>query len=125
MTPINNDIIDKISSMSVSDLLNLVRDLEVKWNISASSFQASSSSESKSDTKIEELKSSFDLYLTESGSQKISVIKLIREITGLGLKEAKDLVDSAPKLIKASLASSEANDLKKKIEDIGGKVELK
>ncbi len=126
MTSINNDIIEKLSSMSVSDLLLLVKDLELKWGVSAASIsQSTPSSSDNSIASSSAEKSSFDLYLLESGSQKISIIKIVREITGLGLKEAKDLVDSCPKILKTSLSIQEANDLKKKIEDLGAKVELK
>ena len=113
--------------MSVLELSELVKALEDRFGVSAAApvaiAQAGAAGGEAGATKEE--KSEFDLELTEVGDQKIAVIKIVREITGKGLKDAKDIVDGAPKVIKEKVKKEEAEEMKKKIEDAGGKVELK
>jgi len=116
------DVASKLSSMSVQDILALVKHLESEWGVTAASQQVSSSAES-SVASVQ--KTSFDIILLDSGSSKINVIKEVRAITGLGLAEAKALVDSAPKEIKTGISKQEAEDIKSKIEAAGAKVEIK
>ncbi len=123
------DIIEKIESMSVLDLSELVKILEEKFGVSASTSFAvplsGTSSEADIGTAAEEEKDSFNVVLKASGDQKIQVIKIVREVLGLGLKEAKDLVDAAPKTVKEGVKKSEADELKTKLEAAGAVVELK
>ena len=107
--------------MSVLELSELVKALEEKFGVSASAMQAASGPSASSG---QEEKSAFNLVLKSSGDQKISVIKIVKEITGLGLKESKDLVDGAPKTIKEGLKKPDADEMKKKLEDAGATVEL-
>lgn len=116
------DVASKLSSMSVQDILALVKHLESEWGVTAASQQVASSSESSSAAAE---KTSFDITLLDAGSSKINVIKEVRAITGLGLAEAKALVDSAPKEIKTGISKQEAEDIKSKIEAAGAKVEIK
>ena len=119
--------VGEIEKMNVMDLAELVKVLEVKFGVSAASNAALSSaigvsgSEAASDAE----KSSFDVELKEAGGQKIAVIKAVRELTSLSLKEAKDMVDGAPKTVKAGVAKAEAEEMKKKLEAAGAVVELK
>lgn len=121
-------LVEQIEKLSVSDLAELVKVLEGKFGVSAmpvvSAAPAAGGAASAGGEAAEE-KSSFDIELKEIGDQKISVIKVVKEITGQGLKEAKDLVDSAPKVIKQGLKKEEAEELKKKLEEAGATVELK
>lgn len=115
-----NDIISKIESLSVLELSELVKALEEKFGVSAAMPMAQGV---QSGGAVEE-KTSFNLILKSGGEQKINVIKIIKEITGLGLKEAKDLVEGAPKTIKEGLKKEETDEMKKKLEDVGAVVEL-
>jgi large subunit ribosomal protein L7/L12 len=117
------DVASKLSSMSVQDILALVKHLESEWGVTAASQQVASSSSESSSAVAE--KTSFDITLLDAGSSKINVIKEVRAITGLGLAEAKALVDSAPKEIKTGISKQEAEDIKSKIEAAGAKVEIK
>lgn len=120
-------IVEKIETMSVLDLSELVKVLEKKFGVSAQAVAAVAAAPAAggdAGTAAEE-KLIFDIMLTSAGDQKIQVIKVVKEVTGLGLKEAKDLVDAAPSKIKEGLKKAEAEELKKKIEAAGGKVELK
>ncbi len=125
-----SDLLKQIESMSVLELSEFVKDLEERFGVSAASFAVApaaasgGSGEEEAAGKVEE-KDSFNVVLKEAGASKIQVIKVIREITGLGLKESKDLVDKAPQTVKESLKKSEAEELKKKIEEAGGVAELK
>lgn len=123
MTDKFQDIISKIEALSVTDLAELVKALEQKFGVSASAPIAVSAGGAGAEAAEE--KTSFDVHLTSGGDQKIQVIKVLREAIGLGLKEAKDLTEGAPKLVKAGLKKEEADDLKKKLEAAGGKVEIK
>lgn len=113
------DIISKIESLSVVELAELVKTLEEKFGVSAA-MAAPASAEAAG----KEEKTSFNVFLKATGEQKINVIKAIREITTLGLKEAKDLVDGAPKMVKEGVKKEEAEEMKKKLETAGAIVEL-
>jgi len=122
------DIVSEIEKMSVLDLSELVKILEDKFGVSASApvmAVGAVSATGEGAATAEEEKSEFDIELTETGSNKIAVIKAIRTITELGLKEAKDLVEAAPKVIKESVAKEEAENHKKTLEEAGAKVTLK
>ena len=116
------DLIEKIESMSVLDLHELVKVLENKFGVSAAAMTAPAAA---AGAEAVEEKDSFNVELTAAGEQKIAVMKAVKEALGLGLKEAKDLVDGAPSMIKEGLKKAEAEELKKKIEGAGGKVTLK
>ncbi len=119
-------IVEEIEKMSVLDLSELVSILEEKFGVSAAApMMVAGAAPAGGDTEAAEEKSEFDVELTSAGDKKIAVIKAVREITGLGLKEAKDLVDSAPKMIKEGVKKEEAEEIKAKITEAGGSVELK
>jgi large subunit ribosomal protein L7/L12 len=119
-------IIDWLSSQSVIDLAALVKDLEGKWGVSAAAAVAvAAPGAAAAAAPAAEAQTEFTIILAESGANKIGVIKEVRAITGLGLKEAKDLVDGAPKPIKENVAKAEAEEIKKKLEAAGAKVQLK
>ena len=119
------DLVEKIESMSVLELHELVKLLEKKFGVSAQVVAVAGPISAGSSGEAKEEKTSFNVELKESGAQKIAVIKVIKEVLGLGLKEAKDLVDGAPKMLKEGMKKAEAEEFKKKIETAGGKVELK
>ena len=121
-----NKIVDDLSSLTVLEAAELSKLLEEKWGVSAAApvAVAAAPAGGGADSAAEE-KTEFDVVLAESGSNKIAVIKEVRTITGLGLKEAKELVDGAPKSIKESVAKAEAEDMKKQLEEAGASVELK
>jgi len=120
------DVVKFIEGMTVLELSELVKELEQKFGVSAAAPVAMSASAAgpAQAAQVEE-KTEFDAILTGFGDQKIQVIKVVRAITGLGLKEAKDLVDGVPKPIKEAVSKDEAADIKKKIEEVGGAVEIK
>jgi len=121
------DVVKFIEEMTVLDLSELVKELEQRLGVSAAApMMVASAAPAGGDTATQvEEKTEFDAILTGFGDQKIQVIKVVRAITGLGLKEAKDLVDGAPKPIKEAVSKDEAADIKKKIEEVGGTVEVK
>jgi len=120
-----NKIVEDLSSLSIIEAAELSKLLEEKWGVSAAApVAAAVQAAGASETAAEE-KSEFDLVLTEFGSNKIAVIKEVRTITGLGLKEAKDLVEGAPKPLKQGIAKAEAEEMKKSLEAAGAKAELK
>ncbi len=120
------DIVKTIEELSVLDLSELVKILEEKFGVSAAAPVMAMAVSASADASAEkEEKSSFNIELVSGGDQKIAVIKVIREITSLGLKEAKDLVDGAPKVVKENVKKEEAEEMKKKLEAAGAKVELK
>ena len=122
------DIVEKIETMSVLDLSELVKVLEEKFGVSAAAPMAMMGGAAAAQTGGAEAvaeKSEFNVELKAAGDQKIAIIKIVKEVLGLGLKEAKDLVDKAPVMLKEGLKKEEAEALKKSIEDAGGKVELK
>jgi len=120
-----NKIVDDLSSLSVVEAAELSKLLEEKWGVSAAAPVAVAAPAAGGSETAAEEKSEFDLVLAEIGSNKIAVIKEVRTITGLGLKEAKDLVESAPKPIKQGIAKAEAEEMKKSLEAAGAKAELK
>ena len=117
------DLILKIEEMSVLDLHELVKVLEEKFEVSAA--MVTTQSGNNNGAEAEEEKSEFTVVLTSSGEQKIAVMKAVKEVLGLGLKEAKDLVDAVPSTLKEEMKKVEAEEVKKKIEEAGGKIELK
>jgi len=117
------DIIEKIETMSVIELHELVKALEEKFGVSAAAV-ASAAAAGAAAAPAEE-QSAYTVVLASAGEQKIAVMKIVKEALGLGLKDAKDLVDAAPATLKEGMKKEEADDLKKKIEEAGGKVELK
>jgi large subunit ribosomal protein L7/L12 len=120
------ELIKAIEEMSVLELSELVHELEEKFGVSAAAPMAVVAAAGPvAAAAAEEEKTEFDVVLTDHGTNKINVIKVVREITGLGLKEAKDLVDNPPKPIKEAASKDEAEEIKKKVEEAGGKVELK
>ncbi|MDD5099488.1 MAG: 50S ribosomal protein L7/L12 [Syntrophales bacterium] len=120
------DVVKFIEGMTVLELSELVKELEQKFGVSAAApvAMAAAAAGPAQAAQVEE-KTEFDAILTGFGDQKIQVIKVVRAITGLGLKEAKDLVDGVPKPIKEAVSKDEAADIKKKIEEVGGAVEIK
>ncbi|MFA5185841.1 MAG: 50S ribosomal protein L7/L12 [Patescibacteria group bacterium] len=117
-------IVETIEKLSVLDLAELVKVLEDKFGVSAAAPVMMAAAGGAGAAAAEE-KTSFNVELTEAGGNKIGVIKVVREVTGLGLKEAKDLVDGAPKMVKEGADKATAEDIKKKIEEAGGKAALK
>jgi len=115
-------IVDSIESMSVLDLHELVKLLEKKFGVSAAAVAVAGPAEASGGA---EEKDEFDVELTEAGGQKIAVIKAVKEALGLGLKEAKDMVDGAPAMLKTGMKKEEAEALKAKVEEAGGKITLK
>lgn len=119
------EIVEKISGMSVLDLSELVKVLEEKFGVSAAAPMMMAGPAAAGPAAAAEEQSSFTVELTEAGANKIAVIKVVRELTEKGLKEAKDLVDGAPKPVKEGVGKEEAEAIKKKLEEAGGKVTLK
>ena len=115
-------IVEEIESMSVLDLNELVKVFENKFGVSATAVAAAAAPGAG---EAQEEKSIFTAELSDGGANKIAVIKVVKEILGLGLKEAKDLVDAAPSVLKADMKKEEADELKKRIEEAGGKITLK
>jgi large subunit ribosomal protein L7/L12 len=115
---------DYIKNMTLLDAATLVKELEQELGVSAAAPVAVAAAASGPAAAAEE-KTEFDVVLTEAGEKKIQVIKVVRELTGLGLKEAKDLVDGAPKNVKEGIAKAEAETIKKKLEEQGAKVDIK
>ncbi len=121
-----DEILKAIETMTVVEINQLVKALEEKFGVSAAAMAApSAAGGGEEGADVAEEKDSFDVVLKEAGQQKIQVIKLIREVTGKGLKEAKDLTDKTPAVIKEGVKKEEAEELKKKLEEAGGVVELK
>ena len=119
-----NKIIDELSTLTVVEAAELSKQLEEKWGVTAAAPVAAAPAGGAAAPAGEE-KSEFSIFLASAGDKKINVIKEVRAITGLGLKEAKDLVEGAPKEIKAGVAKKDAEEFKKKLEAAGAKVELK
>ena len=121
-------IFEELGKMSVLELVELKNQIEEEWGITAAApvaVAAPGGGAAGGDGAAAEEKTSFDVVLTEAGGQKIQVIKVVRAVTGLGLKEAKDLVDSAPKPVKEGVAQDEADQIKAQLEEAGATVELK
>lgn len=120
----NQEILDAIAEKSVMEIVELISAMEEKFGVSAAAAAVAVAGPS-GDTAAAEEKDDFTVMLTGAGDKKVAVIKAVREITGLGLKEAKDLVEGAPQPVKEGVAKAEAEELKKKLEEAGGTVELK
>ena len=125
MAVTKEDVIKYLEGISVLELSDLVKELEEKFGVSAAAPVAAAAAPSAAGGEAAAEKTEFEVVLTAVGDKKIQVIKAIREVTGLGLKEAKELVDGAPKTVKEGVAKEEAEELKKKIEESGASVELK
>jgi large subunit ribosomal protein L7/L12 len=127
MSDITQDqVIDWLSGQSVLEIAGLVKDLETKWGVSAAApVAAAAAPVAAAAAAADEEKTEFDVILVSDGGNKIPVIKEVRAITGLGLKEAKDLVEGAPKPVKDAVSKTEAEEIKKKLEAAGAKVEVK
>jgi len=121
------DLVKQIEELSVLDLAELVKVLEEKFGVSAAApiMAAAAAPASAEAAADKEEKTSFNIELKSAGDQKINVIKVIREVTNLGLKEAKDMVDGAPKIMKENVKKEEADEIKKKLEAVGATIELK
>ena len=119
-----NTIVDQLSTLTVMEAAELVKKLEEKWGVSAAAAPVMMAAAGAAAAPVEE-KTEFNVVLAEIGANKINVIKEVRAITGLGLKEAKDLVEGAPKDVKVGIAKAEADEIKKKLEAAGAKVEIK
>ena len=117
-----DELLESIDSLTVVELSDLVKKIEEKYGVSAAAVAAPAAGGAAAGAAEE--KSSFNVVLKDAGAQKIQVIKVVRDATGLGLKEAKDLVDGAPKTVKENLPKDQAEELKKKFEDVGATIEL-
>ena len=119
------DILEAISNMSVMDVVELVKSMEEKFGVSAAAVAVAAAPAAGGAAAAEEEKTEFNVVLAKAGDNKINVIKVVRELTGLGLKEAKDLVEAAPKPVKEGIAKDQAAEMKKKLEEAGATVEIK
>jgi large subunit ribosomal protein L7/L12 len=118
-------VFEQLGTMTVLELVELKNKIEEEWGITAAAPVAVAAGGAVAEAAAPEEKTSFDVVLTGAGAQKIQVIKVVRAVTGLGLKEAKDLVDSAPKPVKEGVAQDEADSIKAQLEEAGASVELK
>jgi large subunit ribosomal protein L7/L12 len=118
-------VVDYLSNLPVIQIAELIKTLEDKWGVKAAPVAVAAAAGPAAAAAPVEAQTEFTVELKEAGANKINVIKVVREITGLGLKEAKDLVEAAPKPLKEGVAKAEAEEFKKKLEDAGAKVELK
>jgi large subunit ribosomal protein L7/L12 len=126
MSAVQTEILDKISSMSVLELSELIKAMEDKFGVSAAAAVAvAAPAAGGAPAAAAEEQTEFTVMLTSFGENKVNVIKVVRELTGLGLKEAKDLVDGAPKPVKEAIPKADAEAAKKKLEDAGAKAEIK
>jgi large subunit ribosomal protein L7/L12 len=126
MAEITRDqVVDFLSNLPVIQIAELVKELETKWGVSAAPVAVAAAAGGGAVAAAVEEKTEFTVVLADGGANKINVIKAVREITALGLKEAKDLVEGAPKSIKENIGKEEAEDIKKKLEAAGAKVEVK
>lgn len=130
MAVTKEEVIEFISNMTVLELAQFIKELEERFGVTAAAPVAAVAAmpgmaAAAPETAQAEEKTEFDVILAEAGPNKINVIKVVREITGLGLKEAKDLVESAPKPVKTGVSKAEAEEIKKKLEEVGAKVEIK
>ena len=119
-----NEILETISNMSVMEVVELIEAMEEKFNVSAAAAAVAVAAPAAAAAAAEE-KTEFDVMLSSFGANKVGVIKVVREITGLGLKEAKDLVEAAPSTIKEGVSKDEAAEIKKKVEEAGAAVDIK
>ncbi len=125
MSAVQTEILDKISSMTVLELSELIKAMEEKFGVSAAAAVAVAAPSAGAPAAAAEEKTEFTVVLTATGENKVNVIKAVRELTSLGLKEAKDLVDGAPKPVKEGIPKADAEAAKKKLEEAGAKVEIK
>jgi large subunit ribosomal protein L7/L12 len=125
MAVAQTEILDKISSMTVLELSELIKAMEEKFGVSAAAAVAAAAPAAGAAAPVAEEQTEFTVMLTSFGDNKVNVIKAVREITGLGLKEAKDLVDGAPKAVKEGINKADSEAAKKKLEDAGAKAEIK
>jgi large subunit ribosomal protein L7/L12 len=119
-----NEILETISNMSVMDVVELIEAMEEKFNVSAAAVAVAAPAAAVAAAVAEE-KTEFDVILTGFGENKVNVIKVIRAVTGLGLKEAKDLVEAAPSTVKEAVSKADAADIKKQLEEAGATVDVK
>ncbi len=124
MAVTKDEIIESIANLSVLDLSQLIKDLEVKFGVSAAAAAVAVAAPAAAAAAAEE-KTEFTVVLLAAGEKKVEVIKVVRAVTGLGLKEAKDLVDGAPKAVKEGISKADSDALKKQLEEAGAKVEVK
>jgi large subunit ribosomal protein L7/L12 len=124
MAVTKEDILESISNMSVMDVVDLVEAMEEKFGVSAA-VATVAAAPGAATAEVAEEQTEFDVHMTSFGASKVAVIKVVRAITSLGLKEAKDLVESAPANMKEGVSKDEAEDLKRQIEEAGGSVEIK
>ena len=117
-------IVEQLSGLTVLEIAGLVKELEEKWGVSAAAPVAAAVSAATA-APVEEAQTEFNVILAAIGDKKIEVIKEVRAVTGLGLKEAKDLVEAAPKALKESVSKDEANKIKEQLEKVGAKIEIK
>ena len=125
MSAVQTEILDKISSLTVLELSELIKALEDKFGVSAAATAAVAGPAAAAPAAAAEEQTEFTVILASFGENKVNVIKAVRELTGLGLKEAKDLVDGAPKPVKEGISKADAEAAKKKLEEAGAKVEVK
>jgi large subunit ribosomal protein L7/L12 len=125
MSAVHAEILDKISSMTVLELSDLIKAMEDKFGVSAAAAVSVAAPAGAAAAPAAEEQTEFSVILASFGENKVNVIKAVRELTGLGLKEAKDLVDGAPKPVKEGVSKADAESAKKKLEDAGAKVEVK
>ena len=119
------EILEAVAGLTVLELSELIKDMEEKFGVSAAAVAAPAAAAAGGPAAAAEEKTEFDVVLLEAGANKVSVIKVVRELTGLGLKEAKDLVDGAPKAVKEAAPKADAEAALKKLEEAGAKVEIK
>ena len=125
MSAVQTEILEKISSLTVLELSELIKAMEDKFGVSAAAAVAVAGPAAAAPAAAAEEQTEFTVVLASFGENKVNVIKAVRELTGLGLKEAKDLVDGAPKPVKEGISKADADAAKKKLEEAGGKVEIK
>jgi len=120
-----DDILNAIAAMTVMDVVDLIKAMEEKFGVSAAAAVAAAPAAAAAAAPVEEEKTEFDVILKDSGEKKVNVIKVVRTLTGLGLKEAKDLVDGAPSTVKEGISKADAADAKKQLEEAGATVEVR
>lgn len=120
-----NEILEAVANMTVLDLSELIKAMEEKFGVSAAAAAVAIAAPAGNGAAAVEEQTEFNVMLLEAGANKVSVIKAVRELTGLGLKEAKDLVDGAPKAVKEGVSKADAESIKKKLDDAGAKSEIK
>jgi|TARA_B110000263_G_scaffold232217_1_gene228095 large subunit ribosomal protein L7/L12 len=125
MAMTNEDLIEELSNKPIMEVVDLVKALEEKWGVSAAAPVAAAAGPAADGGEAAEEQTEFNVMLTSFGDHKVKVIKVVRTLTGLGLKEAKDLVEGAPSVVKEGSSKEEAEDVKKQLEEVGGSVEIK